>query len=137
MLARLHTPAQSALTNPLLGAPAGAGRLMSFFCLLLARPQPAEGRARNQSVDDAVERVRHAEQHLVDAQAIGLGIAAGAAIALFASRWIADMLYETSAHDLRVYVGAAVVMAIAGGMASVMPARRSARVDPAIALRTE
>jgi predicted permease len=70
-------------------------------------------------------------------RAIGVGIALGAAIALFASRWIADMLYETSAHDPRVYVGAAVVMAIAGGMASVMPARQSARVDPAIALRTE
>jgi predicted permease len=70
-------------------------------------------------------------------RAIGVGIALGAAIALFASRWIADMLYETSAHDPRVYLGAAVVMAIAGGMASVMPARRSARVDPAIALRTE
>jgi putative ABC transport system permease protein len=70
-------------------------------------------------------------------RAIGAGIVLGAAIALFASRWIADMLYNASAHDPRVYVGAAVVMAIAGGIASVVPARRSARVDPAITLRAD
>jgi predicted permease len=74
---------------------------------------------------------------LQGSRAIGAGIVLGAAIALVASRWIAGMLYETSPRDPRVYLAAAVVMAIAGGMASVVPARRSARVDPAIALRTE
>ena len=70
-------------------------------------------------------------------RAIGIGIALGAGIALFASRWIADMLYETSARDPRVYVGAAAVMIIAGAVASLVAARRSASVDPAVALRTE
>ncbi len=74
---------------------------------------------------------------LQGSRAIGAGIVLGAAIALFASRFIADMLYETSTHDPRVYIGAALVMVLAGAAASVMPARRSAKVDPAIALRSE
>ena len=69
--------------------------------------------------------------------AVGLGLAFGAIVSAFASRWIVDLLYETSPRDPTVYAGAAIVLAIAALLASVIPAVRSASVDPALALRTE
>lgn len=65
------------------------------------------------------------------------GLAIGCLTAFYASRWITDMLYETSPRDPLVYGGAAVVLAVAAMIASVVPARRSTAVDPAQAIRTE
>jgi ABC-type lipoprotein release transport system permease subunit len=48
-----------------------------------------------------------------------------------------DMLYETSPHDPAVYGAAALVLALAAMVASIVPARRSSSVDPAQAIRTE
>jgi ABC-type antimicrobial peptide transport system permease subunit len=47
------------------------------------------------------------------------------------------MLYETSPRDPFVYGAAALVLAIAGFVASIVPARRSTAVDPAQAMRAE
>ncbi|HYC53159.1 MAG TPA: ADOP family duplicated permease [Gemmatimonadaceae bacterium] len=65
------------------------------------------------------------------------GVVIGSLVAWFASRWIIDLLYETSTTDPFVYVGAAALLVIAGLVASIVPARRSAAVDPARAIRTE
>ncbi len=70
-------------------------------------------------------------------RAVGVGVVLGAAVALFASRWLGDLLYETSPHDPTVYVLAALALFLAAALASVFPARRSASVDPVIALRAE
>jgi putative ABC transport system permease protein len=69
--------------------------------------------------------------------AVGLGLVFGGLVAAFASRWIADLLYETSPRDPMVYASAALVLAVAALLASVIPAVRSASVDPALALRTD
>lgn len=66
-----------------------------------------------------------------------LGLVLGTVTAIFASRWIADMLYETSTRDPLVYGAAALVLALSAVVASVVPARRSTAVDPAKAIRTE
>jgi ABC-type lipoprotein release transport system permease subunit len=47
------------------------------------------------------------------------------------------MLYETSARDPLVYVMAALVLVLAATVASIVPARRSASVDPVQAIRAE
>lgn len=70
-------------------------------------------------------------------RAIAIGLVLGVLAAAFASRWVAEMLYETSPRDPVVYAGAAAVLALAAFVASVVPARRSAAVDPALALRAE
>ena len=65
------------------------------------------------------------------------GLLLGAGIAWFASRWVVDLLYETSPTDPVVYAGAGILLLIAGVVASVVPARRSAAIDPARAIRVE
>jgi putative ABC transport system permease protein len=70
-------------------------------------------------------------------RAIVAGLILGGLASLVGSRWIADMLYETSPRDPVVYGMAALVLALAAVVASIVPARRSAAVDPAQAMRTE
>jgi len=70
-------------------------------------------------------------------RAVITGLLLGALAAALASRWVVDMLYETSPRDPIVYGGAALVLVAAALVASVVPARRSAAVDPALAIRTE
>lgn len=65
------------------------------------------------------------------------GVLLGAVIAFAGSRWVESMLYETSPHDPLVYLVAALALLASGILAVIPPARRSAAVDPAIALRAE
>ena len=70
-------------------------------------------------------------------RAIVAGLVLGGAAALVASRWIGDLLYETSPHEPVVYGAAALVLALAAVVASVVPVRRSTAVDPAETIRTD
>jgi putative ABC transport system permease protein len=70
-------------------------------------------------------------------RAIIAGLLLGGAVAFIASRWIADLLFQTSPHDPLVYAGAAAVLGVAAVVASAVPVRRSTTVDPAQAIRTE
>jgi predicted permease len=70
-------------------------------------------------------------------QPIALGMIIGAVGAVWASRWIAPLLYDTSAHDPTVYAAAAIVLGLAALAAGIVPAQRSAAVDPVTALRAD
>ena len=74
---------------------------------------------------------------LQSSRAVVAGLVLGGAVALLASRWIADLLYETSPHEPAVYGAAALILALAAVVASVVPVRRSTAVDPAQTIRTE
>jgi putative ABC transport system permease protein len=67
----------------------------------------------------------------------GLGVAAGVLIALWASRWLEPLLYEVSPRDVSVYAFVSVTLLLVSVAASWIPARRAARTDPNVALRTE
>lgn len=66
-----------------------------------------------------------------------LGLLAGIVFALFASRGLAALLYAVPALDVTIYVGAALLMTLACTAATLLPARRAAKVDPLTALRAE
>jgi predicted permease len=70
-------------------------------------------------------------------KAVAIGLLIALPITLLGSRWIADMLYETSPRDPMVYLGAGLVLALATLAATIVPARRSSAVDPAQAIRTD
>jgi predicted permease len=65
---------------------------------------------------------------------LALGLALGLAGALAASRLLSGFLFEVSAADPVTFAGVLVVLAAAALLASWLPARRAARVDPTRAL---
>ena len=66
-----------------------------------------------------------------------LGVGAGLAAALALTRLLAGILHGVSPSDPIVYGGVAAALVATAIVASWVPARRAARVDPIIALRAE
>jgi putative ABC transport system permease protein len=66
-----------------------------------------------------------------------VGLALGLAGALAATRIIRSLLYEVSPTDPLTFVCVGVLLAGVALLASYLPARRAARVDPMVALRYE
>jgi ABC-type antimicrobial peptide transport system permease subunit len=68
----------------------------------------------------------------------GAGVVIGLAAALLLTRWlVAQLLFETSAHDPTTFVVVAVLLSAVSLLAAYLPARRATRVDPIVALRAE
>ena len=83
-----------------------------------------------------------------DARVIGLVlgssgriIAAGSVVGGFGAwigaRWLSGLLFQTSAIDPLVYVSAIGGLAVIATAATLVPALRASRLDPAIAIRQE
>ena len=65
------------------------------------------------------------------------GLLAGIAGALATARLIASMLVNVSAADPATFVGVALLLVVVALLASYIPARRAARVNPVVALRCQ
>jgi putative ABC transport system permease protein len=68
---------------------------------------------------------------------VGIGLLIGAAGAWYLSSTAERFLFRLEASDPRAFIAAIMVLALAALIASVIPARRAASVDPMIALRAE
>jgi ABC-type antimicrobial peptide transport system permease subunit len=68
---------------------------------------------------------------------IAIGVAAGVGGALLASRTIESFLFQTTRNDPTTLAVVAIVLAITGCVAAVVPALRAAKIDPAVSLRSE
>ena len=68
---------------------------------------------------------------------IAVGVAIGVAGALVATRVLAGLLYGVGSTDPRTYAAVALLLASVALVASYLPARRAARVDPMVGLRSE
>jgi putative ABC transport system permease protein len=64
-----------------------------------------------------------------------VGIVAGAAAALVMSRWMASMLFQVRPADPATFAAAALLLALVTLLASWIPARRAASIEPTRALR--
>jgi len=71
------------------------------------------------------------------ARLVGIGLAVGGLAAIWGMRFLRGMLYEIGTGDPGAIAGAVVVLALVGLGASLLPALRAARVDPAVTLRGE
>jgi ABC-type antimicrobial peptide transport system permease subunit len=68
---------------------------------------------------------------------IVIGLAIGIPVALLAGHLMASQLYGVGAYDPWAFAGATVLLAVCAVIASVLPARRAASIEPMQALRTE
>ncbi len=68
---------------------------------------------------------------------IGAGMAAGAVLALLMSQWVRSQLFGLSPNDPATFTAAAACLALAAGVAGLVPALRAGRVDPVTAIREE
>jgi ABC-type antimicrobial peptide transport system permease subunit len=66
-----------------------------------------------------------------------IGVVLGLVGAAFASRTLVSLLFGISPLDPATYGSAVVVLLMVAGAACWFPARRAARVDPAITLRSD
>ena len=66
---------------------------------------------------------------------VGLGV--GLAVAFVATRLLRTLLYDTSATDPLTFVTVAALLGGVGLLASYLPSRRAARVDPTVTLRAD
>jgi putative ABC transport system permease protein len=68
---------------------------------------------------------------------VGVGLVAGLCLALALGRFSASLLYGVAPADPSALGMSVLALAAASAVASYLPARRAARVDPMVALRYE
>jgi putative ABC transport system permease protein len=66
-----------------------------------------------------------------------IGVVIGVGISAAASKVLTAFLFGLRATDVATFVGSATMLCLVAVLASYIPARRAARVDPLIALRHE
>jgi ABC-type antimicrobial peptide transport system permease subunit len=66
---------------------------------------------------------------------LAIGLVLGVAGAFFAARLIQGLLFGVAPYDPATFIGVAAMMAAIGIGACWLPARRAARIDPAITMR--
>jgi putative ABC transport system permease protein len=66
-----------------------------------------------------------------------LGLAIGTAGSWYLSASLTSFLFDVQPNDVGIFAAALAILASAGLLASALPARRAAAVDPLVALRSE
>jgi ABC-type antimicrobial peptide transport system permease subunit len=66
---------------------------------------------------------------------VTIGILLGAGISIWASKFVAALLYGLEPRDPTTLIGAALVLGVVGAIAGWLPAHRASRLDPAAVLR--
>jgi predicted permease len=69
------------------------------------------------------------------ARLVGIGVLVGAVISVWASKFVATLLYGLEPRDPVTLVASAAALATVGAVAGWLPARRASRIDPAEVLR--
>jgi putative ABC transport system permease protein len=68
---------------------------------------------------------------------VGIGVVVGLVLAGLMTRFLETLLFETAPRDPATFVLTALVLVLVAALAAYVPARRSTRVTPIDALRTE
>jgi ABC-type antimicrobial peptide transport system permease subunit len=66
---------------------------------------------------------------------VGAGLAGGAALSVWAGKFVTSLLYGLEPGDPVTLAGAAAVISVVTLLAGWLPARRAARIDPTVVLR--
>jgi predicted permease len=135
-----ESTARITFTSILLGIAALTALFLAAVGLYGVLSYVVSGRTREIGIRLAVGAVPANVQRLVVSQSLGLvavGLVAGLALSIATTRIMEGLLFGVAPTDLGTMVGAAALLTIVSLLASWIPARRAARVDPAVALRLE
>jgi ABC-type antimicrobial peptide transport system permease subunit len=124
----------------LIAAFAGMAMLMVVAGLYGVLAQLVSYRRREIGVRLALGATRQSILQMILRQGsflVAAGIVAGVILALATGRLVKGFLYGVKPADAWTYVGVVVLLLIVGTLASLIPARRAAAVEPIQALREE
>jgi predicted permease len=124
----------------LLGTFAGVALVLSLAGLYGVLSYAVAQRTREIGIRSALGSSRAAIMRLVAREGLELvagGLVLGLIGGMAVTRLLVFMLYGVSPLDVRTWLVAATLMVVAALLAAVMPARRAARVDPLIAMRSD
>ncbi len=117
-----------------------AGLLLSMIGLYGVVAFSAAQRTREMGIRQALGATRNDVMQLVvggGMRVVAVGVVIGLLLAIVATRALTPFLFGVSPLDAIPFVGGVTVLAGAALLASWIPARRAARVDPMVALREE
>jgi putative ABC transport system permease protein len=132
--------APARLTTLLLGLFAGLALVMSMSGLAAVMALAVSQRTQELGIRLALGAPRGSVLQLVTGQGLGMtlaGLALGVAGAAALSRFLAHLLYATSATDTVTFLGAGVLFLVVAAVACVVPAWRVMGIDPVAAIRQE
>lgn len=124
----------------LLGAFAGIALLLSAVGIYGMLAYDVSQRTREIGIRGALGATRGQIVALVLRQGLwksGVGLVIGLGGAFYLSRYLSSLLFEVKPTDPLVFGGVTLVLLLVALVASWMPARRAAKIDPMIALRAE
>ena len=126
--------------SALLGGFALAALLLTASGLFAVLHHFVSGRVREIAIRMALGADPGQVRRFVLSQGLGvtaLGIALGSALSLVLARSLSALLYGLDERDPWSYLGGAILIGLVAAVASLLPARRAARVDATVALRSE
>ncbi len=132
--------ARTSFTLVMLGVAAALALLLGLVGLYGVIAYSASQRRREIGIRIALGAQRNAVTAMFVRQGLwmaGAGVACGLIVALAATRLLRSLLFHVSPMDPLTYGCAALALCAAGALASYIPSRRTASVDPVEALRAE
>ncbi|MDB6094873.1 MAG: macB 9 [Verrucomicrobia bacterium] len=124
----------------LLGAFAGIALILSAVGIYGMLAYDVTQRTKEIGIRGAIGATRGQIVAMILRQGIwkaGLGLVIGITAAFFLSRYMASLLFEVRPNDPQIFSGVAALLLLVSLLASWLPARRAAKVDPIVALRCE
>jgi ABC-type antimicrobial peptide transport system permease subunit len=137
---QVHAQATTRLALLLIGVFALVAALLSALGIYGVLSTSVRQRTAEIGVRMALGATRGGIVNLVVGQGLrlgGIGILLGCVVALGLTRWISSLLVEIRATDPMTFTGITVTFFLIVAMASWLPARRAASIDPIRALRSQ